>query len=161
MRIHSFAGGQCWWETRKKQNAGSAKRGVRMEFKRLPPIGQRQKRPMDGAQFHSPQVGNAGGRLGRNKMQVQQNEESAWSSSDSHPSDKDKTSDGWGTVSFPAGRRCRWETRKKQNASSTKRGVRMEFKRLPPIGQRQKRPMDGAQFHSPWVGNAGGELKRN
>jgi len=61
-----------------------------MEFKRLPPIGQRQKRPMDGAQFHSPWVGNAGGRLGRNKMQVQQNEESAWSSSDSHPLDKDK-----------------------------------------------------------------------
>jgi len=37
----------------------------------------------------------------------------------------------------------------------------MEFKRLPPIGQRQKRPMDGAQFHSPQVGDAGGELKRN
>ena len=46
-------------------------------------------------------------------MQVQQNEESAWSSSDSHPSDKDKTSDGWGTVSFPVGGQCRWGTEKK------------------------------------------------
>jgi hypothetical protein len=35
----------------------------------------------------------------------------------------------------------------------------MEFYGLPPIGQKQRRPMDGAQFHSPWVGNAGGELK--
>jgi len=33
----------------------------------------------------------------------------------------------------------------------------MEFQGLPPIGQ--KRPMDGAQFHTPWVGNAGGEVK--
>ena len=94
-------------------------------------------------------------------MQVQQNEESAWSSSDSRPSDKNKNVRWMGTVSFPAGGQCRWETRKKQNAGSTKRGVRMEFKRLPPIGQRQKRPMDGAQFHSPQVGDAGGELKRN
>jgi hypothetical protein len=30
----------------------------------------------------------------------------------------------------------------------------MEFCGLPPIGQ--KRPMDGAQFHYPWVGEAGG-----
>jgi hypothetical protein len=40
----------------------------------------------------------------------------------------------------------------------TKLGVVMEFHGLPPIGQEQRRPMDGAQFHSPWVGNAGGEL---
>jgi uncharacterized protein len=29
--------------------------------------GQKQRRPMDGAQFHSPRVGEAGGRLKRNK----------------------------------------------------------------------------------------------
>jgi hypothetical protein len=46
---------------------------------------------------------------------------------------------------------------KKQNVNSTKQGVFMEFQGLPPIGQ--KRPMDGAQFHTPWVGNAGGEVK--
>jgi hypothetical protein len=28
----------------------------------------------------------------------------------------------------------------------------------PPIGQKQRRPMDGAQFHSRWVGFAGGGL---
>jgi hypothetical protein len=32
----------------------------------------------------------------------------------------------------------------------------MEFYGLPPIGQKQRRPMGGAQFHSPWVGEAGG-----
>ena len=37
----------------------------------------------------------------------------------------------------------------------------MEFYGLPPIGQKQRRPMDGAQFHPPWVGNAGGGLERN
>ena len=37
----------------------------------------------------------------------------------------------------------------------------MEFYGLPPIGQKQRRPMDGAQFHSSWVGNAGGGLIRN
>jgi hypothetical protein len=46
-----------------------------------------------------------------------------------------------------------------KNASSTKQRVVMEFYGLPPIGQKQRRPMDGAQFHSRWVGNAGGELK--
>jgi hypothetical protein len=29
----------------------------------------------------------------------------------------------------------------------------------PPVGQKQRRPMDGAQFHSPWAGFAGGGLK--
>jgi len=47
-----------------------------------------------------------------------------------------------------------------KNASSTKHGVVMEFYGLPPIGQKQRRPMDGAQFHSPWVGKTGGELKK-
>ena len=37
----------------------------------------------------------------------------------------------------------------------------MEFYGLPPIGQKKRRPMDGAQVHLPWVGNAGGELQRN
>jgi hypothetical protein len=36
----------------------------------------------------------------------------------------------------------------------------MEFCGLAPIGQKQERPMDGAQFRSPWVGSAGGELKK-
>jgi hypothetical protein len=36
----------------------------------------------------------------------------------------------------------------------------MEFYGLPPIGQKQRRPMDGAQFHPLWVGEAGGRLKR-
>jgi hypothetical protein len=48
-----------------------------------------------------------------------------------------------------------------KNASSTKRDVVMKFYRLPPIGQKQRHPMDGAQFHSPRVGEAGGRLKRN
>jgi len=74
-----------------------------MEFQGLPPIGKKQKRPMDGAQFHSPRVGDAGGRLGRNKMQVQQNEESAWSSSDSHPSDRDKNVRWMGHSFIPRG----------------------------------------------------------
>jgi hypothetical protein len=34
----------------------------------------------------------------------------------------------------------------------------MEFYGLPPIGQKQRRPMDGAQFHPLWVGEAGGRL---
>jgi hypothetical protein len=34
-----------------------------------------------------------------------------------------------------------------KNASSTKQDFVMEFYGLPPIGQKQKRPMDGAQFH--------------
>jgi signal transduction histidine kinase len=37
----------------------------------------------------------------------------------------------------------------------------MEFYGLPPIGQKQKRPMDGAQFHFPWAGEAGGGLGRD
>jgi tRNA uridine 5-carboxymethylaminomethyl modification enzyme len=45
------------------------------------------------------------------------------------------------------------------NASSTKQGVVMECCGLPPIGQ--KRPMDGAQFHSSPVGEAGGGLGEN
>jgi len=32
----------------------------------------------------------------------------------------------------------------------------MEVYGLPPIGQKQRRPMDGAQFHTLWVGEAGG-----
>jgi hypothetical protein len=43
-----------------------------MKFYGLPPIGQRQRRPMDGAQFHSPRVGEAGGRLIRNMVPVGQ-----------------------------------------------------------------------------------------
>jgi len=36
----------------------------------------------------------------------------------------------------------------------------MEFYGLPPIDKKQRRPMDGAQFHPLWVGEAGGRLKR-
>jgi hypothetical protein len=46
-----------------------------------------------------------------------------------------------------------------KNASSTKRDAVMQFYGLPPIGQKQRRPMDGAQFHSSRVGEAGGRLK--
>ena len=35
----------------------------------------------------------------------------------------------------------------------------MQVRPRPPIGQKQRRPMDGAQFHLPWVGLAGGGLK--
>jgi hypothetical protein len=44
--------------------------------------------------------------------------------------------------------------------------VALEFYAVPPIGQEQEqeqeqeRPMDGAQFHSPWVGEAGGRLEQ-
>jgi prolyl-tRNA editing enzyme YbaK/EbsC (Cys-tRNA(Pro) deacylase) len=51
----------------RNKNASSTKRDVVMKFYGLPPIGQKQRRPMDGAQFHFPQVGEAGGRLIRNK----------------------------------------------------------------------------------------------
>jgi len=44
------------------------------------------------------------------------------------------------------------------NESSTKQDIVAEFYGLPPIGQRQRRPMDGAQFHSPWVGEDCGRL---
>jgi allantoinase len=40
--------------------------------------------------------------------------------------------------------------------SSTKQHAAMEFHGLPPIGQKQERPMDGAQFHPLWVGEDGG-----
>jgi hypothetical protein len=50
-----------------------------------------------------------------------------------------------------------WLTRNRA-ASAAEQDVLMEFYGLPPIGQ--KRPMDGAQFHSPPVGEAGGRLKR-
>ena len=43
-----------------------------------------------GTPFHAPWVGNAGGELTRNKLQVQQNKTPSWSSTDSHPSDKNK-----------------------------------------------------------------------
>jgi hypothetical protein len=36
----------------------------------------------------------------------------------------------------------------------------LDFCGLPPIGQKQRRPMDGAQFHRSRVGNAGGGLER-
>src|SRR6266567_3878158 len=56
-----------------------------------------------------------------------------------------KTSDGWGTVhpqwvGNDGGRPIR-----SKNARSTKRNAR-KFHGLPPIGQKQRRPMDGAQF---------------
>jgi len=47
-----------------------------------------------------------------------------------------------------------------KNASSTKRDVVMKFYGLPPIGQKQRRPMGGAQFHSPRVGEAGWETEK-
>jgi recombination protein RecA len=55
------------WQREKLQrnkNAGSTKQDVVMEFYGLPPIGQKQRRPMDGAQFHSPRVGEADRSLG-------------------------------------------------------------------------------------------------
>ena len=51
--------------------------------------------------------------------------------------------------------------KRNKNASSTKRDVVMQFYGLPPIGQKQRRPMDGAQFHPPRVGEAGGKLIKN
>jgi long-chain acyl-CoA synthetase len=47
-----------------------------------------------------------------------------------------------------------------KNGSSTKQSVGMEFYGLPPIGQKQRRPMDGAQFHPLGVGEAGGGLEK-
>jgi L-aspartate oxidase len=44
-------------------NAGSTKHDVAMEFYGVPPIGQKQEHPMDGAQFHPLSVGEAVGRL--------------------------------------------------------------------------------------------------
>jgi hypothetical protein len=56
---------------------------------------------MDGAQFYSLRVGEAGGGPGRNKMQVEQNKEE---SRDVCEPTHRKKRDEWGTVSFPAGR---------------------------------------------------------
>ncbi len=56
--------------------------------------------------------------------------------------------------------RAQYNLERNKNASSTKQDVVMEFYGLPPIGQKQRRPMDGAQFHPSWVGEAGGELKK-
>jgi PAS domain S-box-containing protein len=41
----------------------------------------------------------------------------------------------------------RGKLERNKNASSTKQGVVIEFYRLPSIGQKQRRPMDGAQIH--------------
>ena len=49
------------------------------------------------------------------------------------------------------------EPGRNKNASSKKQDA-MECYGLPLIGQ--KRPMNGAQFHLLWVGNAGGGLKK-
>jgi hypothetical protein len=48
-----------------------------------------------------------------------------------------------------------WQREKLQKNSSTKQDVVMEFYGVPPIGQKQERPMDGAQLHS---ARAGGRL---
>jgi hypothetical protein len=47
-------------------------------------------------------------------------------------------------VGFAGGR-----LKRNRNASSTKQGVVMEFYGLPPIGQKQRRPMDGAPSFIP------------
>ena len=54
--------------------------------------------------------------------------------------------------------RNRFRLIKTKDASSTKQDVVMEFHGLPPIGQKQRRPMDGAQSHSPRAGESGGGL---
>ncbi|HUA98675.1 MAG TPA: hypothetical protein VMA34_10140 [Terracidiphilus sp.] len=56
----------------------------------------------------------------------------------------------------PVPRATRKLTDKKQKCKCNK--TRDEFYGLPPIGQKQRRPMDGAQFHPPRVGNDGGGL---
>ena len=43
--------------------------------------------------------------------------------------------------------------------SSTKQDVVMELYGLPPIGQKQRRPMDGAQLHSPWSATPAEDFK--
>jgi tRNA uridine 5-carboxymethylaminomethyl modification enzyme len=48
-----------------------------------------------------------------------------------------------------------------RNADSTREDVVMELYGLPPIGQEQRRPMDGAHSGSPQVGEAGGGLNEN
>jgi hypothetical protein len=42
----------CFTRLLKSKIVGSTKRDVVVEFYGLPPIGQKQIRPMDGAQFH-------------------------------------------------------------------------------------------------------------
>jgi hypothetical protein len=44
----------CWKVLGRNKNASSTKQDVVMEFCGRPPIGQKQGRPMDGAQFHPP-----------------------------------------------------------------------------------------------------------
>jgi hypothetical protein len=51
------------------------------------------------------------------------------------------------------------KTRKKQFRQLLRNEYGPQVHADPPIGQKQRRPMDGAQFHSPWAGFAGGGLK--
>jgi hypothetical protein len=72
-----------------------------MEFYGLPPIGQKQGRPMDGAQLHSPWVGEANARLERNKNASSKKRRCHGVLRTPTHRTKAKTSDGWGTASFP------------------------------------------------------------
>jgi hypothetical protein len=51
------------------------------------------------------------------------------------------------------------KTRKKQFRQLLRNEYGPQVHADSPIGQKQRRPMDGAQFHSPWAGFAGGGLK--
>src|ERR1700679_218031 len=92
-----------------------------MEFYGRPPIGQKQGRPMDGAQFHPSRVGEAGGKLIRNKVvsSTKQRHRHGVLRTPTHRT-KTRTSDGWGTVSSLAGRRSRRMADKKQSCKFDK-----------------------------------------
>src|SRR6266699_327377 len=77
-------------------------------------------------------------------MPDQQNE-TPGNSTGSHPSDRNKDVRWMGHSSSPVGPQDGGRPIRSKNARSTKRNAR-KFHGLPPIGQKQRRPMDGAQF---------------
>src|SRR6266567_2381955 len=77
-------------------------------------------------------------------MPDQQNE-TPGNSTGSHPSDRNKDVRWMGHSSSPVSPQHGGRATRRKNARSTKRNAR-KFHGLPPIGQKQRRPMDGAQF---------------
>ncbi len=110
------------------KNVSSTKQLVPNESGGPPPIGQKQKRPMDGAQIYLI------AKLGRTPT---------------HRTET-KTSDGWGTDLS----HCEaWADPHPSDRNKDVRWMGHRFISLrslggpPPIGQKQRRPMDGAQIY--------------
>jgi hypothetical protein len=113
-----------------------------------PPIGQKQRRPMDGAQFHSPWVGFAGGGLVSRPCDLVITLGPARAGTPAlQPAWRPALHSGQEAgATFRSGGRRYIPVRRPALHSGQEAGAT-----FPPIGQKQRRPMDGAQFHSRWV----------